>query len=226
MLMLRPASGRKEGSRRVPIVRTRDRKYGPIIDETCISIKRDVLISGANASGKTRWLTKLYMGAPEVWNRREALFIRAVEPLHAWYGDPRIQKFAEVQGKNWSKLQSFDRVAVLLDWVRENKAVLILDDLQALANRKLDIVRQLVLYAGIVVAGTFAEQRIPITLRILIESRNPQKINLKSEAAYDSTALVLWLIILIALFAGWWQLAAVVGGMKVLAGGRRASRHD
>lgn len=223
MLLLRPASARKDGPRRVPIVRTRGRKYGPILEETCLSIKRDVLISGANASGKTRWLTKLHAGAADVWQKKEVLFIRAVEPLHAWYGDPRIQKFAEAQGKVWGKLQSFDRVAMLVEWVKSTKAVLILDDLQALASRKLDIVRQMVLQAGIVVAGTFAEQRIPITLRMAIEARNPQKIYLKSEAAYDATALVLWLIILIALFAGWWQLAAVVGGMKVLAGGRRAA---
>ena len=226
MLMLRPASPRKDGPRRVPIVRERGRKYGPILEETCLSIKRDVLISGANASGKTRWLTKLHEGAAEVWQKKEVLFLRAVEPIHAWYGDPRIQKFAEGQGKNWGKLQSFDRVAMLVEWVKSTKAVLILDDLQALASRKLDIVRQMVLLAGIVVSGTFAEQRIPITLRMAIEARNPQKVYLKSEAANDSTALVLWLIILVALFAGWWQLAAVVGGMKVLAGGRRAAKQD
>ena len=226
MLLLRPGSPRKDGPRRIPIVRTRGRKYGPILDEKAISIKRDILISGANSSGKTRWLTKLHDGAPQVWQRKQVLFLRAVEPLHAWYGDPRIQVHAEAQGKNWGKLQSFDRVAMLVDWVKSTKAVLILDDLQLLAARKLDIVRQMVLQAGIVVAGTFAEERIPITLRMALEARNPQKISLKSEAAYDSTALVLWLIILIALFAGWWQLAAVVGGMKDLAGGRRASRQD
>ena len=70
----------------------------------------------------------------------------------------------------------------------------------------------------------FAEQATPMSLRMLIEARDPQKVLLKSEAAYDVTALVLWLIILAALFAGWWQLAAVVGGMKVLAGGRSAAK--
>ena len=74
------------------------------------------------------------------------------------------------------------------------------------------------------VVGTFAEQATPMSLRMLIEARDPQKVLLKSEAAYDVTALVLWLIILAALFAGWWQLAAVVGGMKVLAGGRSAAK--
>jgi len=224
MLMLRPASRRKEGTRRVPIVRTRARKYGPILEETCLSIKRDVLISGANASGKTRWLTKMHEKADEVWCKKEVMFIRAVEPMHAWYGDERIKTYAEKLGKTWSKMQSFDRVDTLVAWIKETKAVLIIDDLQLLASRKLDIVRRLVLEAGIVVAGTFAEQRIPITLRMAIEARNPQKIYLKSDAAYDYTSVVLWLCILLALAAGMWQLAAIIGGMKVLGSGRRASK--
>jgi Flp pilus assembly CpaF family ATPase len=57
MLLLRPANARKDGPRRVPIVRTRARKFGAILEERCISIRRDILISGPNASGKTRWLT-------------------------------------------------------------------------------------------------------------------------------------------------------------------------
>jgi hypothetical protein len=74
------------------------------------------------------------------------------------------------------------------------------------------------------VIGTFSEQATPITLRMLIETREPQKISLKSEAAYDVTSVFMWMLILSALIAGWWQLAAIMGGMKVLAGGRRASK--
>jgi hypothetical protein len=59
---------------------------------------------------------------------------------------------------------------------------------------------------------------------MLIETRDPQKISLKSEAAYDVTSVFMWMLILTALIAGWWQLAAIMGGMKVLAGGRRASK--
>jgi hypothetical protein len=59
---------------------------------------------------------------------------------------------------------------------------------------------------------------------MLIETREPQKISLKSEAAYDVTSVFMWMLILSALIAGWWQLAAIMGGMKVLAGGRRAAK--
>jgi len=102
--------------------------------------------------------------------------------------------------------------------------VLILDDAHKLAGRKLDLAIQLARAAGILVTGTFAENSLPMSLRLLVDSRQPQRINLTSEAAYDVTAMGIWLVIIIALGAGWWQLAAVMGGMKVLAGGRRAAR--
>lgn len=225
MLMIRPAGTRTSGqSRRVPIVRERGRKYGPILQERCLSIRQDILVSGPNASGKTRWLAKLDEKAGEVWTGKEKIFLRAMEPLQRWYEDPRVIAYAAVKGLAWSKMRGFEKVEMLTAWVRETRAVLLLDDAHKLAGRKLDIVIQLCREAGRLVVGTFAEQAMPMSLRMLIETRDPQKVSLKSDAAYDVTALALWLMILLALMAGWWQLAAVIGGMKVLAGGRRAAR--
>ena len=225
MLMVRPAGRLANGAaRRVPVVRKRERKFGPNLEERVLSIKKDMLISGPNSSGKTRWLQKLDDKGGEVWAGREKLFLRAMEPLQRWYEDARVEAHAVGQGKNWTKLRSYERLDVLLDWVKSSKVVLLLDDAHKLAGRKLDVAIQLCRAAAVLVVGTFAEQATPMSLRMLIDARDPQKVMLKSEAAYDATALVLWLLILIALFAGWWQLAAVVGGMKVLAGGRRAAR--
>ena len=225
MLMIRPSGQLIDGTKkRIPVVRERGRKYGPILDERCLSIRKDILVSGPNSSGKTRWLAKLDGKAGEVWIGREKLFLRSMEPLQRWYEDPRVVAHAAAKGAAWARLRSYEKVEALLSWVRETKPVLLLDDAHKLAGRKLDIAIQLCREAGRLVVGTFAEQATPMSLRMLIDTRDPQKVMLKSEAAYDVTALALWLIILIALMAGWWQLAAVLGGMKVLSGGRRASR--
>ena len=225
MLMIRPAGQLIDGTKkRIPVVRERGRKYGPILDERCLSIRKDILVSGPNSSGKTRWLAKLDDKAGEVWIGREKLFVRSMEPLQRWYEDPRVVAHASAKGSTWARLRSYEKVEALLSWVRETKPVLLLDDAHKLAGRKLDIAIQLCREAGRLVVGTFAEQATPMSLRMLIDTRDPQKVMLKSDAAYDVTALALWLIILIALMAGWWQLAAVLGGMKVLSGGRRASR--
>lgn len=227
MLMLRPAGRLVNGAaRRVPIVRRRERKYGRILEERFISIKRDVLISGPNASGKTRWLHKLEAGAGEVWTGKEKLFIRAMEPMQRWCEDARVEAHAVSKGKTWAKLKSYEKMDMLLDWVKSSKIVLLLDDAHKLAGRKLDIAIQLCRAAAVLVVGAFAEQSVPMSLRMLIDTRDPQKIMLKSEAAYDATAIVMWLIILIAMMAGWWQLAAIMGGMKVLSGGKRAAKQS
>ena len=227
MLMLRPHRTLPDGSkRRVPIVRSRARKFGPILDERVLSVKKDMLITGPNASGKTRWLQKIDQHAPQVWHGQVKLMVRALEPLQRWYEDPRIVAFAEKAGKSWAKLRAFERVDMLLAWATASKIVLILDDAHKLAGRKLDVAIQLCRAASRLVVGAFAEQTIPMTLRMLLDLRGPQRVPLKSEAAYDATSITLWLIILIAMMAGWWQLAAVVGGMKVLAGGRRSAKQS
>jgi hypothetical protein len=63
-----------------------------------------------------------------------------------------------------------------------------------------------------------------MSLRMLLDKRDPQRVQLKSEAAYDITGMALWLLIIVALGAGAWQVAAALGGMKVLGSGRRASK--
>lgn len=225
MLMLRPHGQRLNGTtRRVPIVRERGRKFGPILSERALSVRQDLLITGANSSGKTRWLAKLDDKAPEVWPGREKIFIRAMEPVQRWYSDERVAAFVVSKGKSWDKLKAYERIDALIEWVKSTRAVVLLDDAHKLAGRKLDIAIHLCREAGRLVVGAWAENNISMSLRMLIDKRDPQRVPLDSEAAYDVTQLAMWLIILIATSAGWWQLAAAIGGMKVLAGGRRAAR--
>jgi len=228
MLMLRPNGVRPDGSlRRVPIVRERARKYGQITEERVLSVKRDVLVCGPNASGKTRWLSKLDQGAAEVWANKEKIFLRCTEPVARWVEDERVIKAAEKEyQRSWSKLKAFEKADALIKWVGSSKAVLILDDAHKLAGRKLDLVMQMCRDCGRLVVGAWSENSLPMSLRMLLEKRDAQHIDLKSEAAYDITNLAIWMVIIAALMAGWWQLAAVMAGMKVLAGGRRANRQN
>lgn len=225
MLLCRPVTRHSSGApKRVPVVRERARKYGRILDEKLLSIRRDILITGPNQSGKSRWLAKLDEKAEEIWIGRERIYLRATEPLQRWAEDPRILKFVAATGRDWARLKAYERVDALIAWVKSTRAVIILDDAHKLSGRKLDITLQLCRDAGVLVVGSFEENSIPMSLRMLIDKRDPQRVSLSSDAAYDVTNLAMWLAILAAIGAGWWQLAMVMGGMKVLAGGRRAAR--
>ncbi len=227
MLILKPSGVRKTGeTRRVAVVRSRGYKYGPITGETVLSCRNDILISGPNSSGKTRWLDKFYAHANEVWRSQEAIYIRAVDPMQKWYHDARLEKYALSIGKNWAQLKHFERLDTLIEWCKHVKAVLILDDTHRLGGKKLDAALQLARVAGRVISTTFAEQRTPITLRMALDLRAPQKVHLASEAPYDYTSILMWMVVIVTLFAGMWQLSAVILSMKVLAHGKRTSKQS
>ena len=227
MLMIRTAGKLRDGrTRRVPIVRDRGREFGPVLNEQVISIKRDLLITGPNASGKSRWLARLEEKGAEVWTSKPRIYLRSLEPIGRWYEDPRVIQLAESKKLTWSKLKAFEKIEAMFCWFAKEKPVLLLDDAHKLTGRKLDIAIRLCRESSILVVAAFEEQSIPMSLRMLLDKRNPQRVSLKSEAAYDVTSVALWLVILASLGAGWWQLAAAVGGMKVLGGGRRASKQS
>lgn len=226
MLMVRSSGTLQNGEkRRVPIVRERLRKFGHITSEKCLSVKQDILITGPNACGKTRWLRKLVEHGGEVWHR-ERLLIRAIDPIIAWVGDERIKAEVETACGNWSKMQGHERIEAAIDWVTAKKVVLLIDDAHRLTGRKLDIAIRMARCASVLCVSATQEQSIPITLRMLIDSRDPQRIKLRSDAAYDMTPIVMWLMILAAISCGWYSLAAVIGGTRILAGGRRAAKQS
>jgi hypothetical protein len=225
MLILR--SGRHFDQLRacVPIVRTKTSKYGQVLDEHWLPTRRDWMILGANAAGKTRWLQRLHSHAPAIWRDKPALLLRAVDPIGAWTADPRIKTYMEAaSGQPWSKAKCWERAEWLIRWAKAHHAVLLLDDAHHLSGRKLDIAQRLALVAGRIVSGASQESRIPINLRMTLLQRDPVIETLKSDAAYDATAVFLWLLILAAMGAGAWQLAAILGGMKFLGRGSRAAR--
>ena len=225
MLILRTGRTMAELRACVPIVRTKTRKYGAVLDEHWLSIKRDLMIIGANAAGKTRWLQRLHSQAGRIWRDRPALLLRAVDPIGAWSSDPRVIAYMEAHSQQpWSKTKCWERSEWLIRWVKAHHAVLLLDDAHLLAGRKLDIAQRLALVAGRIVTGASQESRIPINLRMTLLARDPVVEALKSDAAYDATAVFMWFMILAALGAGAWQLAAILGGMKVLGRGSRAAR--
>jgi hypothetical protein len=56
--------------------------------------------------------------------------------------------------------------------------------------------------------------------------RDPQTFRLDSEVAYDATTIVMWIMIALSVGMGAWEIAVVLGGLKMLGSGRRAARQE
>ena len=235
----------------VPLFVQKTRKYGKVIDQTAVTRKKPILVTGAHDSGKTRWLTRMYEDAAAIWGAKiksEPLWLSSTRPLAAWCDAPCVINWWEkcrreeedAQAKDnqksdnkkkdarvpWSKLKQWERSEVLPDYCRDTNAVLFIDDAHKLAGRKLEIARLCVMAAKIHVIAASEEQRIPPNLRAVLMRRDPQIFRLDSEVAYDATSLLMWAFIALSMGAGFWEVSVVLGGLKALGTGRRSSRDE
>lgn len=223
----------------VPLYVHKNRKFGKTISEKAISKKKPILVTGAHDSGKTRWLMRMHEQALSIWSyKTEPLWLGALRPLAAWCDSAPVVDWWESERKKeektesqtarkpWSKLKQWERAEVLPDYVRDTSCVLFIDDAHKLSGRKLQIARQCALSSKIYVVSSSEEQRIPPNLRSVLMRRDPAIYRLDTEVAYDATNIVMWFVIISFLSAGFWEAGVVLGGLKALGTGRRASRSD
>ena len=219
----------------VPLFVTKNKKYGTVANEEPISVKRDIMVTGAHDSGKTRWLTRLYEQSDRIWTKSKspAIWLGALRPLAAWSDQQQLidwwsKKVSTdpVNYEPWNKLPAWRRQELIPDYLKDTGAILFVDDAHKLSGRKLQLARLCAMSAKICVISTTEEQRIAPNLRSALLKRDPQIFRLDSEVAYDATKPLVWLIALVALGAGWWEISLVLGGMQALASGRRSSKQD
>ncbi len=238
MLFLRIKKGKKrqraDGSTWAEAtVIERSRKFGPVLQEDWISVKRSVLITGPHDAGKTRWLERLHQEATAIWGTKSKappLWLAAARPLSAWTDIPQLAEWwanrphEGEQPPPWSKLKAWERVDALPLYCAEAGAVLFIDDAHKLEGRKLDVARRCLLASRVWVMSAADEGRIPPSLRAVTLHREPQIFRLGSEVAYDVTPIAMWCLIVVAMGLGLYEVAAVLGGLKLLGSGRRAAR--
>jgi adenosyl cobinamide kinase/adenosyl cobinamide phosphate guanylyltransferase len=211
----------------------KNRKFGDVLEQKGISTKKPVLITGAHASGKSYWLDRLHKDAARVWAQIDAqpLYLSAVRPLSAWTDT----KFLEIwwaardnpdDDRHWTKLKAWERVDRLPLYLKETGAVLFIDDAHNLSGRKLKLTQDCVRAAKIWVMAAADEGRIAPGLRKDVLALEPQTFRLDSEVAYDATSIIMWLLMLACLMGGAYEVAAVLGGLKMLAGGSRATKQS
>ena len=233
---------RADGSRyAVPLFVTKNRKYGKVLAEKAISIKKPILVTGAHDLGKTRWLTRLHEHAPEIWgtkNKHAPLFLDTISPLSAWVDTPALaswwdqqQQREQLQDPNtarkpWKQLKQHERAEALPLYCEDTKALVFIDDAHKLSGRKLQLARECLLASRLFVISASEEQRIPPNLRNVILRREPQIFRLDSDVSYDATKILMWSIIAICIMAGAWEAALILGGLQTLGTGRRAARAD
>jgi hypothetical protein len=228
MLIIRPRTRDDAGgvTSRIAVWRQKSRKYGPATMERALRCRQDLAVYGPHQAGKSRWLNRMHEHAATLWIKRPAALFRGLEPLATWLEQPEVIAWRGQREdvKPWEKLRQTERLAALLAWMGEAKPVVFLDDAHKLTGRKADVAVQIARAAGVVVHAATEEARLPMSLRMVLQQRDPQIVRLTSEAAYDYTDALIWMLCIICAAAGAWPVAGAIAGLKVLGKGGRAAK--
>lgn len=211
----------------------KSRKYGATLSEQIISVKKSILVTGAHDSGKTRFIKRLYDDERAIYGAKikyPALWLGALRPLAAWTDFEYLEGWFNGDCKTnpkkllWSSLKAYEKAERLAEYVAQTKAVVFLDDAHKLSGRKLQISRECVLASHIYVMTASDEQRIPPNLRGIVLKRDPQFFRLNSDVSYDMTTPLMYAAMLFFAVIGFYEVSAVLGGLKYLSTGSRATR--
>ena len=231
-LKLKMTHRRDDGSpMRSPIVVDAPRKYAPDSARThkALCKRKCQLLMGAHDSGKTRWLSRIHNAHYEIYGKvATPVFLSGLQPILTWTDQPHVIEWHNHSDNvtPWKALNQHQRAERIADYLTETKAILYLDDAHKLTGRKCQIARQCLLSAKIWLMTTSDENRLPPNIRTLVESREPQRTRLQTEASYDNTVLFMWLLAAILAMAGAWEAATVLAGLTALGSGRRSARAD
>ncbi|CAM3147165.1 hypothetical protein [Vibrio rarus] len=227
---------RKDGTKYVtPLIVDAPRRFAASDTrvETALKRKKCQFITGAHDSGKSRWLSRLYEQQHEIWGVAKApVLLEGLMPLSSWVEIKDINTWYEKsQGDSpnelpWSRLNLQQKADLLADYLLDTQALLFIDDAHKLTGRKAQIARKCLLSSKIWVMCCSEEGRLPPSIRPILERRDPQRTNLESDVSYDVTKVVIWLLVVMFMVAGAWEIGIVLGGLQMLGTGRRSARAD
>ncbi|HHF6888725.1 ATP-binding protein [Haemophilus influenzae] len=239
---------RKDGTKYAKLYfESKSKKFGKVESSKYIGNRKNILISGGFHSGKTRMIMKIWKERQNIWGKDRGFvklsgfgtiaeyvdtpqlrdFFNAI-PKNKKYKDNRdLQEFwASFEGREFKQLKQHERIENLIEFIKHHNTVLIIDDAQKLTNRKLEIVKRAIEHCKQFVIATSEEQRLSTSLRTVVLNSNLEHLKLDTQASYDATSIFVYFLIACCAAGGWYELAFIMGGLKALSSGRRASRKD
>jgi hypothetical protein len=222
-LRIKPTASKTPNRKRAVVIK-KNRKFGQVLEEKSVSVKRAVLLVGAAGSGKSYWLSRFFENGAAIWDKSTVLFIDSTAPLSSWVDNQALITWYEKDGKDWKKAKSWTRIEALPAFIAAEKVVFFVDDAHLLTGRKSKIVTECVKSGRIFVMTTTDEGRLNPSLRQVVLNALPQIFRLDSDVAFDATPVFIWLCVLICLGVGHWELAGILGGLQAFSKGRGSTK--
>ncbi|WP_395941696.1 hypothetical protein [Campylobacter coli] len=204
------------------------RKKKTIFDkpkETYISKKSDILITGINASGKSKRLNSFLQNAKDLWKKEHIIFFHATDSLSEIFhrnldNDDETKRliYGENANLNLENLDTSKNYLKIIALVEKSKnSTLIIDDLDKLTGKKLEMAKELLRNCKRFIATAKDEISINKTIGGILKSRRKKLeiVSLSSKASIDATNALLVLFVLALFATGLYELALLVTAGRI-----------
>lgn len=179
----------------------------------------NIIIIGSHGSGKTRMLSKFAEHAANLYRKKDILanviFFKASDSL------------AEIIHNNLEEGKSRDVLAEFLDVdindltlnqitriealkVKAKKCILVIDDIDKLSGKKLELAKEFVRDARIIAISAFNESMINKTIYDKVKKKNIEYIDLKTTTSKDATNYLFIAFVAFIFLCGWHELALLL----------------
>ncbi|EAL3379173.1 hypothetical protein A9L79_07645 [Campylobacter coli] len=204
------------------------RKKKTIFDkpkETYISKKSDILITGINASGKSKRLNSFLQNVKDLWKKEHVIFFHATDSLSEIFhrnldNDDETKRliYGENANLNLENLDTSKNYLKIIALVEKSKnSTLIIDDLDKLNGKKLEMAKELLRNCKRFIATAKDEISINKTIGGILKSRRKKLeiVSLSSKASIDATNALFVLFVLTLFATGLHELALLITAGRI-----------
>ncbi|EHT8419540.1 hypothetical protein KXN75_001826 [Campylobacter coli] len=190
-----------------------------------ISKKSDILITGINASGKSKRLNSFLQNAKDLWKKEHVIFFHATDSLSEIFhrnldNDDETKRliYGENANLNLENLDTSKNYLKIIALVEKSKnSTLIIDDLDKLTGKKLEMAKELLRNCKRFIATAKDEISINKTIGGILKSRRKKLeiVSLSSKASIDATNALFVLFVLTLFATGLYELALLVTAGRI-----------
>lgn len=210
----------------VLIHRKRSAKFSKDLKEHYIKKTQNIYIFGLSGAGKTKELEKIYEKRECIWSeKQEFLKINCVHSLsdiinHNINDDDKNSFILDnidddeyiFNSKELNKIHN--QINLLLQ--KAKKSVVFIDDIDKLAGKKLEVVKDVVRYSKQLIISASDNKNINKTILLALDRKKAYEIHLATEASYDITNYLIAFVMIVFVVLGLYELVGLIFVMRYI----------
>jgi len=162
------------------------------------------------------------------WRWHKPVFIGANLTLAQWVDNEDLCAWwcnkNKLTEKDFKKVKQYEKLSLIRDYLKETRALLFVDDAHKFVGKKIQYFKDYFNVSSRVLMSCESESRLPESIRLTVMRTNPTIHRFNTDVSYDMTHVMMWFLLIGLLLAGQYEIALLLGGLKMLASGRGATK--